>query len=51
MWESRSDFQGLWKAVFAFHQAVISTGLPGRALSGLVWAKQVLMISAEALLP
>jgi hypothetical protein len=26
MWESRSDFQGLWKAVCAFHQAVISTG-------------------------
>ena len=26
MWESRSDFQGLWKAVCAFHQSVISTG-------------------------
>ncbi len=26
MWESRSDFQGLWEAVFAFHQSVISTG-------------------------
>lgn len=26
MWESRSDFQGLWKAGCAFHQTVISTG-------------------------
>ena len=26
MWESRSDFQGLWEAGFAFHQSVISTG-------------------------
>lgn len=26
MWESRSDFQGLWKAGCAFHQSVISTG-------------------------
>jgi hypothetical protein len=26
MWESRSDFQGLWKAGYAFHQSVISTG-------------------------
>ncbi|HEY7098670.1 MAG TPA: hypothetical protein VH437_18220 [Terriglobales bacterium] len=26
MWESRSDFQGLWKAGCAFHQYVISTG-------------------------
>jgi len=24
MWESRSDFQGLWKAGCAFHQSVIS---------------------------
>ena len=27
MWESRSDFQGLWKAGCAFHQSVISTGV------------------------
>src|SRR4051794_19858905 len=26
MWESRSDFQGLWKAGCAFHQSVISRG-------------------------
>ena len=26
MWESRSDFQGLWKAGCAFHQSVISLG-------------------------
>jgi hypothetical protein len=26
MWESRSDFQGLWEAGCAFHQSVISTG-------------------------
>jgi hypothetical protein len=28
MWESQSDFQGLWKAGFAFQQSVISTGQP-----------------------
>jgi hypothetical protein len=26
MWETRSVFQGLWEATFAFHQSVISTG-------------------------
>jgi hypothetical protein len=26
MWESCSDFQGLWEAGCAFHQSVISTG-------------------------
>src|SRR5438105_3830376 len=35
MWESHSDFQGLWKAACAFHQSVISTdmGLFGGCLS------------------
>jgi hypothetical protein len=27
MWESQSDFQGLWEAFLAFQQSVISTGI------------------------